>query len=247
MSVPGARRSASAAERFVKGSTGGPDAAARAQVRLPHRRDRLRRRRPRARRGAPQGRRRLHVHRRACWPGPPSARRAGGLRAPARSARSTPSGSRARGRLRRGGDRAGLVGLPRRASSVPCSRCCAAGRRGRMGRMRSWRAQFPVLGSPHFAGRHRGRLGRIRRGGPSFPCWARRFSRPGTEGGWAGWRTSAGPVSVLGSPHFAGRHRGRMGRMAQTVRGANCFGLASDSEPKPKQFASRAPQGPRDR
>ena len=48
----GARRRAGSGTRpparLVKGSTGGPDAAARAEVRLPHRRDRLRRRGPRA-------------------------------------------------------------------------------------------------------------------------------------------------------------------------------------------------------
>ena len=63
MKVPGAARLWDAATaRFVKGSTGGPDAEARAKCGLARGRDRLRRRGTRALRGARVGRGRLHVH-----------------------------------------------------------------------------------------------------------------------------------------------------------------------------------------
>ena len=64
MKVPGAAKLwDAAAGRFVKGSTGGPDAAARAKVGLAHRGHRLRRGGPRALRGARDRRGRLHLHR----------------------------------------------------------------------------------------------------------------------------------------------------------------------------------------
>ena len=64
LSLPGVRVAEKAVgERFVKGSTGGPDAEARERVRLAHRGDRLRRGGARALEVHVTGRRRLHVHR----------------------------------------------------------------------------------------------------------------------------------------------------------------------------------------
>ena len=86
MKVPGAAKLWDAATgRFVKGSTGGPDAEARSKGGSHIVGDRLRRGRPRSCRGPRDRRGRLHVHRPRSWRGAPSRPRPAGCGAPARS------------------------------------------------------------------------------------------------------------------------------------------------------------------
>jgi short subunit dehydrogenase-like uncharacterized protein len=109
--LPGVRDAiGAAAERFVKGSTGGPDAARREGA-LADRRRRLRRRRRPARDRAPGGRQPLRLHRRDAGLG----RDHRGRRGTARTRRARPGGRirarRAAGRRRRCRDRPAPVAV----------------------------------------------------------------------------------------------------------------------------------------
>ena len=135
-------------DRFVKGSTGGPDARGALQVELARRRDRLRRGRPGAGRGAAVRRERLHVHRaharlgRAS--GPPRAR----CRARAPSGRSDAFGLVA---LTDGCRWAGLeeaAGAPGAARARPAAACGCQVTRPHVAGLPCWSARRPAHSRP---------------------------------------------------------------------------------------------------